>query len=111
MPAPNAVGIIELVTRCGDHAALERIAAQIVNERLAACAHVRGPFSSTYRWNGTVAHSSEWELDAVSTHARAELLSERITALHPYELPAVVIRHVHATPAYAAWVAQECRLA
>ncbi len=38
----------------------DRLAAQMVEERLAACAQVQGPIASVYRWQGAVERATEW---------------------------------------------------
>jgi periplasmic divalent cation tolerance protein len=38
----------------------ERIAVELVDLRLAACAQVSGPMQSTYRWEGKIENAEEW---------------------------------------------------
>ena len=99
--------IVEVVTRCDDDVALELIANALVAERIVACAHVRGPVKSVYRWKGVVTHASEWELDAVTTPEMAAAARARIAELHPYETPALVTRECSASLTYAMWVRSE----
>ena len=40
------MGIVEIVTLCNDTVVLEHIAGVLVNERLPAAAHVKGPLHS-----------------------------------------------------------------
>jgi periplasmic divalent cation tolerance protein len=98
--------VVELRTRIADHDTAQAIAASVIEHRLAACVHLRGPLESTYRWAGEVEHAPEWELDAVTTVDRAAALVAHIEHLHPYELPAVLITTAGTTPRYAAWVAE-----
>lgn len=102
-------GIIEAVTHCDDRTVLDEMADVLVTERLAACAHVSGPVSSTYRWSGVVENCPEWELTAVTVATNASAIAARITAVHPYELPAVVLRQLDAVADYARWVESETR--
>lgn len=60
---------VELRTRCSDRRVLETLALKLVETRLAACSHVRGPIESWYHWDGAVENAREWELDAVTTPA------------------------------------------
>jgi len=99
--------LAEVVTHCDDADALSRIADVLVNEHLAACVHVSGPITSTYRWNGTVEQTSEHELVAVTSSTGVAAVAGRITDMHPYELPSIVVRPVTASEDYAAWVAAE----
>jgi periplasmic divalent cation tolerance protein len=81
----------------------ERIAAAVVEERLAACANILAPCRSIYRWQGTVERAEE--VPALFKTAQPEALIARIAELHSYDVPAVVAWPIeHAHPAYADWV-------
>jgi periplasmic divalent cation tolerance protein len=73
-----------------DQASADRLAAVLVNERLAACAQVQCPVSSTYRWQGAVEHATECYCYLKTTTARLPALEARIRELHPYEVPEVI---------------------
>ncbi len=86
----------------------ERIAAALVEERLAACVQVAGPIASTYRWQGAVARATEWYCHCKTTRARYPALEARLRELHPYETPEIIaVPIVAALPAYLAWI-EEC---
>jgi len=83
----------------------ERLARQLVEERLAACVNVLPPMVSFYRWQGSITRDSERQLVIKTTRDRLAALENRIGALHPYELPEfLVLPVVEASAAYAAWV-------
>lgn len=96
--------VLEVRTRLEDEARAREIAAVLVEDGLAACAHVRGPLYSVYLWQGEVRNAAEYELDAVTSTAKLELLVARVVALHPYDTPAVLVTTARATTRYAAWV-------
>ena len=96
--------IVEIRTTFGDRAAAEACAARLVNDRLAACAQVDGPITSTYRWRGAVETAAEWRCICKTTPARAGDCRAALVAGHSYELPEIVESRVEAAPAYAAWV-------
>ena len=50
----------QVTTTLPDQAAADKLATALVEERLAACAQVIGPVSSTYRWRSNIEHASEW---------------------------------------------------
>jgi periplasmic divalent cation tolerance protein len=78
----------------------------LVSERLAACVHVAGPVTSTYRWRGQVERSTEWTCQAKTSPARGEALMARIRALHTYDLPEIVVAAAAAVdPDYLRWLA------
>ena len=91
-------------------AAAERIAAQIVEERLAACVSVIPSVRSVYRWKGAVERADEAQLLMKTSEAVVDELIARIAAIHPYEMPEIIAFQVdRALPAYLAWVDEEAR--
>lgn len=86
----------------------ETIARALVSARLAACVNVLPPMTSVYRWNGAVQRETEHQLVIKTAGALVDALRERVAALHPYDLPELVIVPVlGGDPAYLAWVLQE----
>jgi periplasmic divalent cation tolerance protein len=77
-----------------------------VDERLAACAQVAGPVTSTYRWQGAVERAVEWYCHCKTTRARWPALRRRIVALHPYAVPEIVLVAARASAEYGRWVAE-----
>ena len=80
----------QVTTALPDQAAAERLASVLVSERLAACAQVLGPLSSTYRWKGQVERAQEWYCNLKTTNLALPELQKRIRELHPYEVPEVI---------------------
>jgi periplasmic divalent cation tolerance protein len=84
----------------------QELAIKLVNEQLAACVNLL-PVSSVYRWEGTVHVDPETTLVIKVAAAGVDALRERLAALHPYDVPEVVVLQVDADaslPAYVAWV-------
>jgi periplasmic divalent cation tolerance protein len=89
-----------------DASEAERIAATVVEERLAACANILAPCRSIYRWQGKVERAEE--VPALFKSAQPEALIARIAELHSYDVPPAVAWPVTAAhPAYAEWVSAE----
>jgi periplasmic divalent cation tolerance protein len=83
----------------------ERVARALVEEHLAACVNLLPPMTSTYRWRGDVVQEAEQQLVVKTVRTRVPALRERLTALHPYELPEfLVLDTAEVDEAYAAWV-------
>jgi periplasmic divalent cation tolerance protein len=80
----------QVTTTLPDQAVAERLAAQLIESRLAACAQVVGPVSTTYRWLGRVERAHEWLCVLKTTVELLPTLEQRIRELHPYELPEIV---------------------
>lgn len=101
----DVTGCCQVTTTLPDQAKAEQLAETLVSERLAACAQVLGPVSSTYCWKGKIERASEWYCHLKTTLARLPLLQARIRELHPYEIPEVIaFPIVQGDPSYLEWI-------
>ncbi len=66
------------------------IARAVVEEKLAACGNVIPAIRSIYSWEGKVHDEPEALLILKAPRKRLQDLSDRIAALHPYEVPEVI---------------------
>ena len=90
-----------LAPRLGAH----ELALQLVEDRLCACVNVLPGVVSYYRWQGAVEAGRELLLVAKTTAANLPALRDRIAALHPYEVPAIVaVPIVDGGAAYLEWL-------
>jgi periplasmic divalent cation tolerance protein len=77
----------------------------LVDERLVACVNVLPPMDSTYRWQGAVEQASERQVIMKTTSARANELKNRIVALHPYDVPEILVLPItHGGKGYLNWI-------
>jgi periplasmic divalent cation tolerance protein len=89
-----------------EQAALD-IAETLVRERLAACVQVTADVTSVYVWQGSLQRTREWICQIKTAPVRFEALRERLKALHPYEVPEILVTEIAAgDPAYLAWLAE-----
>ena len=103
------MSLVLVLTTVGNHEDAVRISRALVEERFCACAQIQ-LIESVYRWNGAVVQEPEYRLLLKSTAAGCEALEARLTALHPYDLPAVVrINADVQSAAFADWVRAEVR--
>ena len=88
----------------------EKLAATLVEERLAACVNILPPMRSIYRWQGKVEKADERQL-VIKTHlGRLRALEKRVKELHPYEVPEFLALVVDQTAkAYLSWVAESTK--
>ena len=94
----------------GDAAAAESIGRILVAERLAAAANFLPGLRSVYWWQGELRTGSEALLVLKTRADLAEVAVARLTALHAYACPGVVILPVlGGNPAYLDWIAAESR--
>ena len=101
---------IQVVTTAENKEDVETIAAAVVEKRLAACAQVLGPITSTYWWKDKVETAGEW-LCLMKTRAdRFEALAEAIGEIHPYEVPEIIALPIVAgSRSYLDWMNKELR--
>ena len=104
-----AMTALLVYSACPDAESARRIADALVEARLAACVSVLPGMVSTYRWQGAIERADEVLLVAKTVADRRDALQARLVALHPYELPEVIVVEAAATPAYAGWLARETR--
>ncbi|OLR91323.1 divalent-cation tolerance protein CutA [Actinokineospora bangkokensis] len=83
-----------------------QLAEAAVRERLAACAQVLGPVTSTYRWQGRVETAQEFQVHFKT--ARPDELIAHLGAAHPYDEPELIsVPITGGSPGYLAWLTAE----
>lgn len=107
-PSSSADVRVVLVT-APDREVAASLARELVEKNLAACGNVIPGLLSIYRWEGDVQEDPEVLL-ILKTHAdRLESLMEKVSALHPYDVPEILALPVsEGLPSYMQWVAREC---
>jgi len=100
--------LIQVVTTCANREEAERIAAALVNARLAACVHVHSPITSVYRWQGKVEQSEEWLVAAKTTRPLFDAIAAAIRQEHSYDVPQIVaLSIVESSEDYATWLREQ----
>jgi periplasmic divalent cation tolerance protein len=99
---------LQVVTTTALREEADRIARELVETRLAACVQIVGPIASTYRWQGKIETSAEWQCWAKTRDDLFDRVSEAIRRIHPYEVPEILALPVVAGSAsYLAWLDAE----
>ncbi len=99
---------IVLLSTAGSAEEAERIAAGLVEKRLAACVNIVAGVRSVYRWKGAVERASEWLLIIKSRRDRFAALREELARLHSYEVPeAIALPVAEGAESYLAWIDAE----
>jgi periplasmic divalent cation tolerance protein len=100
--------IVSVYATFGSEEEARRIGRQMVEERFAACINVLGPCRSIYRWQDEIEEADEVAAIFKAAAARAPDLVRRITELHSYEVPAVVVWPIGGgNEPYRTWVLGE----
>lgn len=99
---------ILVISNLPDQASAEKLAAVLIEKRLAACVNVQSPCTSVYRWQGKVETATEVPVFIKTTREHYPALEKAIKAHHPYELPEIIaVPLVAGLPAYLEWVRTE----
>lgn len=103
MQPPDSVVIA--VTTCADDETAQRIAQTLVSERLATCVNRIRDVRSTYVWDERMQDDSEIMLIIKTVESRLADLQSRLKAIHPYEVPElIVVPVIGGNEAYLKWV-------
>ena len=101
---------IQVFTTTDKREDADKIAEEVVERRLAACAQVVGPITSTYWWKDNVEKAEEWLCFMKSTKELYEELENAISGIHPYEVPEILaVPVVAGIRSYLEWLDQELR--
>ena len=104
MPSDQFVIVLTTLPVEGD---VETLAAQLVDERLAACVNILPAMRSVYRWKNAVERADERQLVIKTSRARVTALEARLRALHPYDVPEFVVLPIDSGSAdYLSWLAE-----
>ena len=100
--------MVVVLTTVPDRACGEHLAGTLIDERTAACGILVEGVTSIYRWEGAVEKGSELLLLLKTRRALVPELFERVSQLHPYDVPELVALPVDAVSnAYSRWVREE----
>jgi periplasmic divalent cation tolerance protein len=99
---------VQITTTTGARHDAERIAAELVSRRLAACVQISGPIASTYRWQGAVETGEEWLCTVKTSGALFPQVEHVVKQLHPYEVPELIAMPIVAgSEAYLKWLGEQ----
>lgn len=90
---------------------LGRIAQNLLEKKLIACANIIGPIESHFHWGGKIDHSGEFLALMKSRLDLFEAVSSEVKALHSYEVPEVVaLPLVAGSASYFEWLASSLKM-
>ncbi len=79
-----------ILTTVDSQDAAERIADEVLKNRLAACVQVIGPIRSKYWWKGSIESSEEYLILIKSRKNLYKEVEDLIREIHPYEIPEII---------------------
>ncbi len=99
---------IVILCTCSSADEARRIAAELIERRLAACVSLMPPVRSVYHWKGAVEESEEILMIIKSARPLFEPLRATIARLHSYEVPEIIaLPIVEGSESYLAWMDRE----
>ena len=100
--------VLVVMTNAPSMDVARKIAADLLEKKLAACVNIVSGCESHYVWKGKLEQTSEVQLQIKTTVSRYNQIEASIRALHPYELPEIIaLPVVKGSHDYLAWVAEE----
>ncbi|MDA8163002.1 MAG: divalent-cation tolerance protein CutA [Desulfobacteraceae bacterium] len=97
--------LIKVITTTENEEDARRIAKDLVEKRLCACAQVSGPITSYYWWDGAVQSSTEWQCAAKAPAQNYKDIERAILKIHPYKLPQIIaIPIIETLSDYKDWI-------
>lgn len=88
--AANAVPSIVVYVTVPNKEAGKKLAASIINERLAACVNIVPGVESVYWWDGKVQTDSELLLIIKTRESLLSALTQHVKSNHEYDVPEVI---------------------
>ena len=83
---------------CPDHGTARRLAEQLLEEKLIACANIVPAITSVFEWEGKTQCESETGLLLKTTAASLGKATAHLGEHHPYDTPAIMGWLVDETP-------------
>ena len=104
---PTELEFLQITSATANREEAERLAAALVERRLAACVQILGPIRSVYRWQGNVDQADEWLCLIKTTRERYAAVEAAIRELHSYDFPEIIATPIVAgSDGYLAWLAE-----
>jgi periplasmic divalent cation tolerance protein len=99
---------LQAITTTDSQEDAAKLARAAVEGRVAACAQVVGPITSTYWWKGAIETATEWQVVFKLPASRYEAFQQTIRSAHSYDVPEIIATAiVEGNPAYLEWVTAE----
>ena len=99
---------IVVLSACASVKEANRIAAELVEKKLAACVNLVSGVRSVYRWKNKIEKSQEVLLVIKTSRALFENVRSQIEKVHSYELPEVIaLPVVDGAEPYLEWMDRE----
>lgn len=89
-----------------DHETAVRVARQLLEKRLIACANIF-PITSLYWWEGEITEAGECVLIAKTMPEQYKEVQREVERVHPYTVPCVIEIDANVNDKYFSWLRGE----
>jgi len=97
-----------VVTTTDNRSDADSLARVLVEKRLAACAQVEGPITSTYWWQGKLENGEEWKCSFKTVAKLYANLEAELIRIHPYDTPEILAFPIaHGSRDYLSWMDEQ----
>ena len=103
-----AVKLLVVLTTEANQAKAEALAAQLLEQRLAACIALQ-PQQSLYHWQGRIERDNEVQLVIKTNAERLEALEIALHQLHSYDVPEWIVLSGQCSEAYGSWLSSSLK--
>ena len=101
---------IQVSTTTDKKEAAQKVARGVVEKRLAACAQIVGPITSSYWWKDNIEEEEEWLVVMKTRNDLYQELEKAIKDIHSYDVPEILALPVIAgNQAYLDWLDSEVK--
>jgi periplasmic divalent cation tolerance protein len=101
---------IQVTTSTNSEQSAHEILRSLLESRLAACGHIKGPVKSSFWWQGKIDSQTEW---VCIIKTRADLFAQvedLIKTKHSYEVPEILAFPIlKVSQAYKDWMEKELK--
>jgi len=96
---------VQVITATEARENAEKIARELVQNHLAACVQIIGPFKSVYRWKDEIEEATEWLCIAKTRRDLYKKVEASILRNHTYEIPEILVIPVaEGSEDYISWL-------
>ena len=93
---------------CEDQDEAKRIAGELIERKLIACANIMSPHMAVYKWDGQIQTGDETAMILKTEQGLFEQVEAAICAIHSYDTPCIVALPVTAGHApFLQWIGEQ----
>lgn len=90
---------------CPDEDSAKAVAAELIENKIAACVSLLPGVTSMYHWQGKIEQDQEVQLLIKSKQQLFEQICQQIRSIHPYDTPEIIATKISdGDNAYLTWI-------